>query len=304
MANQEHLDILNQGVDVWNKWRKENPEITPDFSWASLTDANLIGADLTGANLINAQLHLANLFMADLIGADLTEAFLSMSNLTWANLTKANLTNAVLFETVFGETNFGGAIGLETCVHNGPSVIDHRTIQKSWPLPEVFLRGCGVPDRFIEYLPSLVNDPIQFYSCFISYSSKDQEFAERLHADLQAKGVRCWFAPEDLKTGDKFRSVIDDAIRVNDKVLLVLSGNSINSDWVEDEVESAFAKERGNKTVLFPIQLDDSVTRCSKAWVKKVHNTRHITDFTAWKDHKSYKKSFDRLLRDLKVTKG
>jgi hypothetical protein len=43
------------------------------------------------------------------------------------------------------------------------------------------------------------NQAFQHYSCFISYSAKDQEFAERLHADLQNKGVRCWFAPHDLK---------------------------------------------------------------------------------------------------------
>ena len=85
---------------------------------------------------------------------------------------------------------------------------------------------------------------IEFYSCFISYSSKDQEFAERLHADLQAKGVRCWFAPHDLKIGDRFRQRIDEAIRVHDKLLLILSEHSIESDWVATEVEAAFEKER------------------------------------------------------------
>jgi hypothetical protein len=49
----------------------------------------------------------------------------------------------------------------------------------------------GLPDRLIEYLPSLFDQAIQFYSCFISYSSKDQDFADRIHADLQNNGVRC-----------------------------------------------------------------------------------------------------------------
>ena len=52
------------------------------------------------------------------------------------------------------------------------------------------MRGCGLPDSLIEYLPSFRGDAIRFYSCFVSYSSKDQEFAERLHADLQSKGVK------------------------------------------------------------------------------------------------------------------
>jgi hypothetical protein len=61
----------------------------------------------------------------------------------------------------------------------------------------------GLPDNVIDYLPSLLNTAIQLYSCFISYSSKDEAFAERVHADLQDNGVRCWFAPHDMPIGAK-----------------------------------------------------------------------------------------------------
>jgi hypothetical protein len=74
-------------------------------------------------------------------------------------------------------------------------------------------------DRF---LPSLRGDAINFYSCFISYSARDQLFAERLHADLQNKGVRCWFAPHDLPIGAKTLDAIDEAIRLRDKLLVIL----------------------------------------------------------------------------------
>jgi hypothetical protein len=93
----------------------------------------------------------------------------------------------------------------------------------------------GLPESLIDYLPSLLNQPLQFYSCFISYSSKDQPFVERLHADLQAKGVRCWFAPEDLKIGDRLVETIDMAIRLRDKLLLILSETSVASAWVLKE---------------------------------------------------------------------
>ena len=119
----------------------------------------------------------------------------------------------------------------------------------------VFLRGVGLPDNLIDYLPSLLNQPIQFYSCFISYSSKDQKFADRLHADLQNKGVRCWFAPHDMPIGAKIIDAIDEAIRLRDKVLLILSENSIASDWVEDEVTRSLDEERERKQiVLFPVR--------------------------------------------------
>jgi hypothetical protein len=149
---------------------------------------------------------------------------------------------------------------------------------------------------------SLVTSPIEYYSCFISYSSKDGEFAERLHEHLRSKKVRCWFAAEDLRIGDRFRSRIDEAIRIHDKLLLVLSEESVSSSWVEAEVESAFEKERReNRTVLFPIRLDDAVMETAVAWAANIRRTRHIGDFRDWKSYDSYIKAFERLMRDLKA---
>jgi len=54
-------------------------------------------------------------------------------------------------------------------------------------------------------------------------------------ADLRAKNLRCWFAPEDLKIGDRFQERIEDSIRVFDKVMIVLSEDSVKSRWVERE---------------------------------------------------------------------
>jgi CheY-like chemotaxis protein len=92
---------------------------------------------------------------------------------------------------------------------------------------------------------------IEFYSVFISYSSKDDKFAKKLHGDLQARGILTWFAPENVKTGDPFRLKIDEAIRLYDKLLVILSDASIRSTWVEAEVEAAFERERFHKTLCF-----------------------------------------------------
>ena len=85
----------------------------------------------------------------------------------------------------------------------------------------------------------------KYLSCFISYSSRDTEFAQRLHADLERVGVRCWFSPDDLRTGQKFKQCIDDSIWRHDKLLLVWSAESIRGDWVEAEVEAAFERAQG-----------------------------------------------------------
>jgi hypothetical protein len=78
-------------------------------------------------------------------------------------------------------------------------------------------------------------------------------FAKRIHADLQNKGVRCWFAPHDLRIGAEILDGIDAAIRLRDGVLLILSKHSSNSHWVEDQVTAAFEEERKRgEEVLFP----------------------------------------------------
>jgi hypothetical protein len=371
MANKEHLKILQRGVEIWNQWRKDNPEIIPDLSEAelntaklsavNLSRANLSLADLLGANfsradLSNANLGMANLTNAIIIGADLSEADLDRANLRWANLVGANLEGAnlswtnlgwanlgganlggvnlrwanlrvtnlsgatligtnlegsILGETIFADTNLKDTKSLDKCRHEGPSTIDHRTLQKSGPLPLEFLRGCGLPDNLIDYLPSLLSQPWQYYSCFISYSSKDKEAVRRLYADLQDNGVRCWLDEHDMKGGKKTYLQIDEAIRIHDRVLLVLSENSIKSEWVMTEIRKALAlaKSKG-QDVLFPIRLVDMDK--IKAWecfdsdtgvdlAKKVRDY-FIPDFQNWKDHSSYKQSFERLLGDLKST--
>jgi hypothetical protein len=140
------------------------------------------------------------------------------------------------------------------------------------------------------------------FTCFISYSSQDQAFAEQLHADLERHGVHCWFAPHDMKIGDKIRQRIEDSIQEHDKLLLVLSGHSVESAWVESEVEAAFEKERRQKRlVLFPIRLDDAVMQTRQAWAADIRRIRHIGDFRGWTQPADYQQALDRLLRDLQV---
>lgn len=281
------------------------------LNYANLTYANLSHADLNHANLREANLSGANLFKTNLFNANLQKVGLLDTNFSYANLHNADLTGAQSQRTIFSFVDLSTTRGLDQLIPKGPSSIDQETLIRSKNLPEKFLRDCGFPDQFIKQLPGLVNslEPIQFYSCFISYSSKDEPFAQRLHADLQAKGVRCWFAPEDMKIGDKIRPRIDEAIRFYDKLLLILSEESVNSDWVEGEVESAFEKEATRKkrdgvdeTVLFPIRLDDVVMNKTSGWPAAIKRKRHIGDFTNWKDHDSYTKAFERLLKDLRAS--
>jgi TIR domain/Pentapeptide repeats (8 copies) len=376
MANPEHLAILNRGVEEWNEWRSEHPDVRPDlreaklsgenlsganlseadlseadvtralflkanliradlteallhgadfneanlkwanlrradFTGANLRDANLRAAKLRDANLRDANLTGADLRMANLSGADLRRADLSGTDLNWACLDGADFTGANAGGTIFASVDVSFAEGLKTIKHDWPSTVGIDTIYKSHgKIPEVFLRGCGVPDEFIAYIGSMVGRPIEYYSCFISYSTQDQEFADRLYADLQAKGVRCWFAPHDIKSGRKIHEQIDEAIRLHDRLLLILSEHSMSSEWVKTEIAKARRREtKEGKRVLFPVRLvgferlrdwecfDGDTGKDSAREIREYF----IPDFSNWKDHDSYRTAFDQLVQDLKA---
>jgi uncharacterized protein YjbI with pentapeptide repeats len=330
MANEGHLKIVKQGVEAWNEWRAANRDIKPDLGGANLHGANLSGADLGHANLsrailsgvglkgailsfadlLTANLSGANLRGTNLSGADLRDANLVEANLSHAELFGADLTRAFVGLTNFADVDLSGVKGIETIGHAGPSTIGIDTIYRSkGKIPAQFLRGAGVPDNFIEYMSSLVGTAFEFYSCFISYSGKDEEFAKRIFADLQQEGVRCWFAPHHVQSGKKLHEQIDVAIRLHERLLLILSPDSINSEWVKTEIAKARKRETADKRVLFPVRLNISYEQLQewecfdadrgKDSAREIREY-YIPDFTKWKDHDQYQEEFKKLVRDLK----
>ena len=198
-------------------------------------------------------------------------------------------------------------------------------VRFAWPaLGVIFLLGLGVSiwqvrrDAILSStssstkpssLPASAPTPVTqstssspYHSCILSYATEDQSFAEKLHADLTQQGVSCWFAPHDLKMGDKLRDKIYEAIQRQDKLLIVLSEHAIGSAWVEEEVEAALDREHQHQGtfLLFPIRLDDQVLQTSKAWAVAVRQ-RYIGDFRQWTDDVIYQRALQRLLRDLKA---
>ena len=157
MANPEHLQILEQGVEAWNQWRCHNPDIKPDLFRADLIVLMMMGdlkmVNFSGANLVGARCSPGSLALADFTDAHLSSADFAMTDLTLANFTRAylwrtdftqadlamaNLSEVHLLNTVFGETNLTDVQGLETCHHKGPSTLDHRTLAQLRAAPPGF----------------------------------------------------------------------------------------------------------------------------------------------------------------------
>jgi uncharacterized protein YjbI with pentapeptide repeats len=300
-----------------------------NLQFADLSRADLRGNDLGGSNLGHANLSDALLADSSLIGINLSGAELNFTDLVGANLTGANLRGAVLhrcdltraiFErarcsgTFWVDVDLSSSVGLAEIEHSSPSSVGIDTLVLSGgAIPDVFLRGCGVPEHIIELQRALVQGvaPLQFYSCFISYSHQDQEFAQRLRGRLQEEGLRIWYAPEDLRGGGKVHDQIDDAIRLHDKLLLVLSTASMSSEWVATEISKARRRERKEgKRVLFPIRLVDFEAmrdwECFDADAGKdsAREIREyfIPDFSIWKDHDAFETALARLLNDLRAS--
>lgn len=323
--NKKQIDLLRKGRKIWNEWRKKNPGVRPDLRGAILRNADLTEVDLRQANLYRADLSGTNLSKANL-----RDANLQRTNLTETKLGGAILTEALLGSTILGDTDLNNVKGLDLSRHFSPSFLDHLTISKSSNLPTNFFRGCGLNDWQIESTKlnnedltlSEITDiiyeinhiraeqPLQFYSLFISYSSKDEKFIKKLHDDLQDRNIRCWYAPEDMRAGRKIHDQITDAIRVHDKLLVVLSEHSIKSPWVKTEIRSARKREqKEERQVLFPIGL--ASMKVLDNWELFDHDegrdlaaevrSYHIPNFNNWKDKNSYTESFERLIRDLKT---
>ena len=277
-----------------------------DLSKAILTWSTLGRANLRSAQFVGANLNAANLSGSDLTGANLKKASLIGANFTRANLDGVDLSNCIIGGTLFGNVDLSVVKGLDTLIHLGPSTIGIDTVYKSkGKIPEVFLENAGVPKELIEYIETFISRDEKLFSCFISYTGKDEDFVHKLYADLMEQGVRCWVVTELVRKKEKYYPLIDAALNLHDKEILIMSEHSLESDWLENEIYAAFEKEeKTGETLLLPILLDDSVKYSEKPLIVKMRRSRQLFDFSLWQDDETYVEMLESLVRELKLNQN
>lgn len=320
-AKFREADLRKTSFSDANLWRADLWRA--NLEDANLCDANLNETNLNEANLWGAKLIKADLRDANLRGANLGFTILDRADFSRAKLNEANFREASASSTIFGNTNLSKAIELDQVVHFSPSSLDTHTLQLSkGKIPVKFLRGCGLSDFEIEsaklYNPDLSNQEIndilykiydlrarqsiQVSPLFISYCHADAAFVDRLEVCLNEKGIRFWRDIHDAKAG-RLETQIEQAIRHNPTVLLVLSKNAIQSDWVQHEVRKAHGLEKELKRdVLCPVALDGSWK--SSPWPERVMEQvleYNILDFSKWEDEKIFDQMFVKLLDGLQL---
>lgn len=169
---------------------------------------------------------------------------------------------------------------------------------------EEFEWGPYTPSAGPHIWPSKIH---RYQSVFISYSTKDQDFTERIYDALSKGEIKCWYAPHEMRGGKTIREQVVQGIRQRERLLLILSESSMCSEWVHYEIAQAKARERSERRrILFPIslvpyekikqwELEDDETPDLAKEVRKYY----IPDFSNWRDEKVFEIELEKLIEAL-----
>ena len=189
----------------------------------------------------------------------------------------------------------------------------NRTVTLSGSLSTSFLRGCGLPDELISHYRAFLANDLRTHTCLISCSKNDFEFARRLHDELQEHGIRCWIIPEELKGGQTLQLQVSQAIGPRDKLILVLSEDSMGSDWIMEEIQASLEIEKKEqRRLIHPVALANP--SLIQSWtlmepgtfINLARELRQypIPNFHDLHHEPSYESAFGSLLQDLTSTRA
>ena len=132
-------------------------------------------------------------------------------------------------------------------------------------------------------------------SIFLSHNRADKPFVRRLAQDLQVAGVRVWIDEVEMMIGDFLIEKIREGIDQMEYLGVILSQNSVQSEWVKREVDIAMNQEiEGKRVKVLPMVIEE----CELPWFLK---GKLYADF---KVAGRYKEELGKVLRRLGVERA
>lgn len=287
---------------------------------ANLQDASLREANLSNATLIGANLQEASLRQANLYNSDLRDATLEGADLRNVNMTKARFDGTRLDRSIFEETDFDtrlliGSLGIDTIYHKEPWSVDLGILEEVGRLladkphqhqaATRFFKNARVPDHLLMNHFTRKVSAAPWYTCFVSYSHYDSDFADLLCGNLQEMRVPYWRDTHSkIAVGSDILDELTRAIVAYDKILLCCSESSLTSSWVHEEIGLALDKEQKlRRDVLLPLDIDGYLRSTWKSPYSHLLNRRFVADFSTWRESGAkLEDSFEQVFSVLRVS--
>ena len=96
---------------------------------------------------------------------------------------------------------------------------------------------------------------------FLSHSKNDKNFIENIANDLRSARVDVWYDEWEIPPGDSFRHQLTKGIDESDLFFIYLTESSVNSYWVQHELDTAFIKQANAGRTILALFVDSDNVR-------------------------------------------
>lgn len=232
-------------------------------------------------------------------GAFLRAAILIKADFSGAVPRETDFDAAILGWTIFGNTDIRVAKNIDRahCLH--PVSVGLDTLQLSrWQVPRSLLASARTPPGVIATIEAWAGRASRYHSCFLSHSSRDDEIVRKVYYQLRMDGVPCFRSGEDIEPGADWKAALTKRLKRSDRVLVMVSRNSLESEGVRDEM--GLLGSFDFKGAIIPLKfVDDGEWKATKvAWATALRDRVQAINFAD--ASKTFEAHHERLLAALK----
>jgi hypothetical protein len=94
------------------------------------------------------------------------------------------------------------------------------------------------------------------HKVFLSYAWEDRDLARRIAEALQGNGIETWWAEWEIRAGDSLRQKIDEGLTNCTDFLVLLTPQSINKAWVNQEMDAGLVRKIESQARFIAIRKD------------------------------------------------